>query len=120
MRCVRATTLRIPPDACMDIIRGDVVGSLISVLYARLHAGDEATDVRLRPGAFTALYGVPADELSDVRVPLADLVRPRDLLDAVREADRPDPLAAAALHQPDLKLLAREPRSTSASTTSHT
>ena len=64
--------------------------------------------MRLRPGAFTTLYGVPADELADMRVPLADVVRPRGLLDAVRDAERPDPLAAAALQQPDLKRLSRE------------
>ncbi len=108
LRCVRATSLRVLPDGCMDIIGGDVVGSLSSVLLARLEPGDEAAGVRLRPGAFTTLYGVPADELTDVRLPLADVVRPRGLLDAVRDADRPDPLAAAALEQPDLKRLARE------------
>jgi len=108
LRCVRATSLRIPPDGCMDIIGGDVVGSLSSVMIARLEPGDEAVGVRLRPGAFTTLYGVPADELADLRVPLADVVRPRGLLDAVRDADRPDPLAAAAMRQPDLKRLSLE------------
>jgi AraC-like DNA-binding protein len=108
LRCVRATTLRVPPDGCMDIIDGDVVGSLSAALIARLEPGDEAVGVRLRPGAFTALYGVPADELTDVRVPLKDVVRPRTLLEAVRDAQPPDPLAAAALQQPDLKLLARD------------
>ena len=38
--------------------------------------------MRLRPGAFTALYGVPADELTDVRVPLARRRPPAPLLDA--------------------------------------
>ncbi len=108
LRCERATTLRIPPDGCMDIIGGDVVGSLGSPMLARLEAGDEATGIRLRPGAFTALYGVPAQELADLRVPLADVVRPRALLAAVRDADRPDPLAALAMQQPDVKRLARE------------
>ena len=97
LRCVRATSLRVPPDGCMDIIGAPSV--------ALAH---EAVGVRLRPGAFTTLYGVPADELADVRVPLADVVRPRGLLDAVRDADRPDPLAAAAMQQPDLKRLSRE------------
>ena len=108
LRCVRATSLRIPPDGCMDIIDGEIVGSLSSVLIARLEPGDEAVGVRLRPGAFTKLYGVPADELADMRVPLADVVSPRGLLDAVRDADRPHPLAAAAMAQPDLKRLSRE------------
>jgi AraC-like DNA-binding protein len=108
LRCVRATSLRVPPDGCMDIIDGEIVGSLSSVLIARLEPGDEAVGVRLRPGAFTTLYGVPAAELTDMRVPLADVVRPRGLLDAVRDADRPDPLAAAALHQPDVQRLSRD------------
>ena len=108
LRCVRATSLRVPPDGCMDIIGGEIVGSLSSALIARLKPGDEAVGVRLRPGAFTALYGVPADELADVRVPLADVVCPRRFIDAVRDADRPDPLAAAAMGQPDLKRLSRE------------
>jgi AraC-like DNA-binding protein len=108
LRCVRASSLRVLPDGCMDIINGDVVGSLSSVLIARLEPGDEAVGVRLRPGAFTTLYGVPASELTELRMPLADVVRPRRLLDAVRDADRPDPLAAAALQQPDVKRLARD------------
>jgi AraC-like DNA-binding protein len=108
LRCERPHRLRVLPDGCMDIIGGDVVGSLSAALFARLEPGDEAAGVRLRPGAFTTLYGVPADELTDVRVPLADVVRPRGLLDAVRDANRPDPLAAAAMEQPDLKSLARD------------
>jgi AraC-like DNA-binding protein len=64
--------------------------------------------VRLRPGAFTALYGVPADELTDVRVPLTDVVRPLRLRDAARDADRPDPLAAVAMFTTDVTTLAKE------------
>src|SRR5215218_1456941 len=90
LRCIRATSLRVLPDGCMDIINGDVVGSLSEPLVADMQPGEEAVGVRLRPGAFTALYGVPADELTDRRVPLADLVRPRGLLEAVRDAGRPD------------------------------
>ena len=73
-----------------------------------MQPGEEAIGVRLRPGAFTALYGVPADELTDVRVPLADVVRAPPLLDAARDADRPDPLAAVAMATPDVTALARE------------
>jgi AraC-like DNA-binding protein len=108
LRCDRPCSLRILPDGCMDVIGGDIVGSLSSVLIADLRAGDEATGIRLRPGAFTALYGVPANELSDLRVPLADVIRPRPLLELVRDAPLPDPLAAAALEQPDVRALARE------------
>ena len=108
LRCDRPYSLRVLPDGCMDIIGGDVVGSLTSALVANLEAGDEATGIRLRPGAFTALYGVPASELSDLRVPLADVVRPRPLLELARDAPAPDPLAAAALHASDIRTLARE------------
>jgi len=108
LRCLRATSLRVLPDGCMDIINGDVVGSLSSVLVADLQPGEVAVGVRLRPGAFTALYGVPADELTDARLPLGDVVRPRLLLDAARDAEPPDPLAAVAMAEPDVRMLARE------------
>jgi AraC-like DNA-binding protein len=108
LRCERPYELRVLPDGCMDIIGDDVVGSLTSALVAKLDAGDEAVGVRLRPGAFTALYGVPADELADLRLPLADVVRPRSLRELARDAPRPDPLVAAALHAPDVGALARE------------
>jgi AraC-like DNA-binding protein len=108
LRCLRPTTLRVLPDGCMDIINGDVVGSLSTVLMAELHPGEEAVGVRLRPGAFTALFGVPAQELTDLRLPLADVVRPRSLLGAANDADHPDPLAGLAIGQPDLRALARE------------
>jgi AraC-like DNA-binding protein len=108
LRCERPYELRVLPDGCMDIIGDDVVGSLTSAFVAKLEAGDEAVGVRLRPGAFTALYGVPADELADLRLPLADVVRPRSLRELARDAPRPDPLVAAALHVPDVGALARE------------
>jgi AraC-like DNA-binding protein len=108
LRCLRATSLRVLPDGCMDIINGEVVGSLSSVLVAQLQPGEVAVGVRLRPGAFTALYGVPADELTDLRVPVRDVVGQRRLLDAAREAEAPDPVAAAAMAQPSVTLLARE------------
>jgi AraC-like DNA-binding protein len=108
LRSRTASTLRVLPDGCMDIINGDVVGSLSSALVVELRAGEVATGVRFRPGAFTTLYGVPADELTDLRVPLGDVVRPRSLLEAARDADRPDPLAAAALAYADVRALARE------------
>jgi AraC-like DNA-binding protein len=108
LRCIRPTSLRVLPDGCMDIINGDVVGSLSDALLADMQPGEEAIGVRLRPGAFTALYGVPADELTDVRVPLADVVRARPLLAAARDADRPDPLAAVAMATADITGLAKD------------
>ena len=108
LRCDRPYALRVLPDGCMDIIGGDVVGSLTTALVANLEAGDEVAGIRLRPGAFTALYGVPASELSDLRIPLADVVRPRSLLKLVRDALPPDPLAGVALQGRDVRTLARE------------
>ncbi len=109
LRCVRPTTLRVLPDACMDIINGDVVGSLTSVIVADLKAGDESFGVRLRPGAFTTLYGVPAEELTNVTIPLRELVRKApSLRAAAADADRPDPVADAAMYQPNLKTLSRD------------
>jgi len=109
LKCVQPTTLRVLPDACMDIINGNVVGSLTTVIVADLKAGDESFGVRLRPGAFTALYGVPADELTDCDVPLRELVcNAPSLRAAAAEADRPDPVADAAMYQPNLKTLTRD------------
>ena len=109
LKCVQPTTLRVLPDACMDIINGNVVGSLTTVIVADLKAGDESFGVRLRPGAFTALYGVPADELTDCDVPLRELVRNAPpLRAAAADANRPDPVADAAMYQPNLKTLSRD------------
>jgi AraC-like DNA-binding protein len=105
----RETTLRVIPDGCTDIIEGDVVGSLTGGLIAHLRAGESTHGVRFRPGGFTALYGVPAGELVDLRLPLADVIRrPMSLDEASRDADHPDPLAAVALHVGDVRALARE------------
>ena len=51
--------------------------------------GEDTRGIRLFPGAFTALFGVPANELVDQRLPLADVVRPRPLLDLARDAAPP-------------------------------
>ena len=108
LRCDRPATMRIIPDGCTDIIGDDVVGSLSTAIVATLEPGEDTRGIRLRPGAFTALFGVPASELVDLRVPLADVVRTRRLRELARDADHPDPLAAAAMAQPDLKRLSRE------------
>ena len=108
LRCDRPATMRVIPDGCTDIIGDDVVGSLSTAIVATLEPGEDTRGVRLRPGAFTALFGVPASELVDMRVPLIDLVRPRPLRELARDAGRPDPLAEAALRAPDIRALARD------------
>ena len=63
--------LRIPPDGCMDVIGGDAIGSFTTFGVARLPAGSVSSGIRFHPGGFPALFGVPASELLDLRVPSA-------------------------------------------------
>ena len=101
--------LRIVPDGCMDLIGGDVVGSFNGAATARLRAGAVSEGVRFHPGGFPALFGVPADELVGLRVPLVDVVgRNRSLWRLAADAERPDPLAAATWAASDLRGLARD------------
>ena len=100
--------LRVVPDGCMDIIRGDVVGSLSTPVVASLAAGEVAQGIRFRPGGFPALFGVPASELVDLRVPIEELApRFRSLRRLAADAAPPDPLAAAACTAGDVGELAR-------------
>src|SRR4051794_40006237 len=88
--------LRIVPDGCMDLIRGDVVGSFSRPLTAVFAPGDVAEGIRFHPGGFPALFGVPASELVDLRVPITDVApRFRSLRRLAASAERPDPLAMA-------------------------
>ena len=115
LRCVRPTSLRVLPDGCMDIIDGDVVGSLSSVLVADLQPGDEAIGVRLRPGAFTALYGVPADELTDVRAAArATSFAPARSSTPPATPTAPTRSPAVAMAQPDLAPWRRSPATANA------
>ena len=92
----------------MDIIGDDLVGTLHTPLTADLHQGETAVGVRFRPGAFTALYGVPASELIGQRVRLSEVVRPRPLRVLAADAPEPDWVAALALRAPSVRWLARE------------
>src|SRR5215207_3901219 len=109
---VRATgpaDLRVLPDGCVDLIDGAVVGPFTAAALFRVAPGYEARGVRLRPGAFPELFGVPASELLDERVPVAELLgRRRASLPALAtDADPPDPLAEAAMRAPAAGALAR-------------
>ena len=108
VRSEHATPLRVLPDGCVDLIGGDLVGSMSGAIVAELVPGEDTRGIRLRPGAFTALYGVPASELTDLRVPLRDVVKPRPLEVLARDATTPDPLAAVALQARDIGALAKE------------
>ena len=100
--------LRIPPDGCMDLIGGDVVGSFSSVGMAHLPAGSVSRGVRFHPGGLPALLGTPASELVDLRVPIGDVVpRFRSLERLARDAAAPDPLVRAVWASQDVRDVAR-------------
>lgn len=80
------------PDGCIDVLWVD--GALVVAgpdRRARLHRsapGAEVGGVRLHPGVGPALLGVPADELVDQVVPLADVVGRRRAHRASAAAER--------------------------------
>ena len=73
---------RILPDACADVLvdasgRVTLVGPTADVALAPLAPGTVYRSLRLRPGTVRTALGVPADELRDLVLPLADVVPPR-------------------------------------------
>ena len=101
--------LRIPPDGCMDLIGGDVVGTFSSFGTARLRAGGVFSGIRFHPGGFPALFGIPASELVDRRVPIHDVApRFRTLEHLATKAERPDPLVRAVLNARSVRAVAQE------------
>ncbi len=100
--------LRIPPDGCMDVIGADVVGTFSTFGVARLPAGSVSNGIRFHPGGFPALFGVPASELVDLRVPIRDVSpRFRSLERLAADAPPPDPLAGAVWAGSDLRAIGR-------------
>jgi AraC-like DNA-binding protein len=109
MRAHVSFDLPVVPDGCMDIIRGDVIGSLSRPISARFEPGDGAEGIRFHPGGLPALLGVPADELVDLRVPIAAVVpRFRSLCRLAAAAQPPDPLARATWEARNLRDLSRD------------
>jgi AraC-like DNA-binding protein len=100
--------LRIPPDGCMDIIASDVVGSFSTFAVVHLEAGSVSSGLRFHPGGFPALFGIPASELVDLRVPVRDLVRGDPALARlVQDAPQPDPVVGAVWRSSDVRRVAR-------------
>lgn len=102
---------RIIPDGCVDLVRLDgelvVVGADTGPVVSGPGPGtatSRTSGIRLRPGAAGAVLGLPASEVRDQRVPLADVwpdVGPA-LADALGNADpagRLDLLARAVLRR---------------------
>jgi AraC-like DNA-binding protein len=91
---------RVLPDACADVIvssGGDafVVGPATGAQLPRLAGGERLWGLRFRTAAIGAALGLPARELRDLRVPLADLF-PARVADQVRRGDLPSVLDAGA------------------------
>ncbi|MFJ8578196.1 helix-turn-helix domain-containing protein [Micromonospora sp. NPDC093277] len=69
---------RVLPDGCLDLLWSSQAGLLVAGpdRTAQLSVsclGERWVGLRLPPGTGPAVFGVPADELRDLRVPLADL-----------------------------------------------
>ncbi len=117
-----ADSTLILPDGCVDLLWRDgkltVAGLDRTAWRSPVRAGSSIVGVRLRPGVAGAVFGIPASELLDVRVPLEEVLGSRaselsERLDGAkgREAeylllegivasaiaeDSPDPLVLAA------------------------
>lgn len=106
-RTVTATDVAVPvlPDGCIDVMWRDgllvVAGPDTAAFRPDAPAGAEYAGIRFFPGSAPALLGVPADELRDRRVALADLwpaARVRELTERVDDAgDRLAALESLAL-----------------------
>ncbi|MFI2485609.1 DUF6597 domain-containing transcriptional factor [Promicromonospora kroppenstedtii] len=102
---------RIIPDGCVDLVRLDgelvIVGADTGPVVSRPSGAPQpspTSGIRLRPGAAGAVLGLPASEVRDQRVPLAEIwpdVGPAlaDALDAAGPAHRLDLLALAVLRR---------------------
>ncbi|MFC0626631.1 helix-turn-helix domain-containing protein [Kribbella deserti] len=98
---------RVLPDGCMDLIwSGDqllVAGPDTQAFISAGSAGMPVAGVRFAPGTAPGLLGVPARELRNIRVPLADLWSPaqaRRISERIARA----PYAARALESEVLRL----------------
>lgn len=70
--------VRVLPDGCLDLLWSSRSGLLVAGPDRTAHlslsvAGERWVGLRLPPGTGPAVFGVPADELRDRRVPLTDL-----------------------------------------------
>ncbi|MER7416895.1 helix-turn-helix domain-containing protein [Micromonospora peucetia] len=94
-----AAPTRVLPDGCVDLLWSSRSGLVVAGpdRSAHLSGGGPAerwVGLRLPPGTGPAVFGVPAVELRDRRVPLADLWGDRDV---ARLAERAEANPAAAL-----------------------
>jgi AraC-like DNA-binding protein len=104
--------VRVLPDGCIDLLWDGIALSIAGPdTHAQLYVGEPGstiTGLRFAPGDAPRVLGVPADELTDLRVPLDavwDPVRVRRLTDAVAAAPRSgaalETLAVGCRAEPD-------------------
>ncbi|SCL52801.1 AraC family transcriptional regulator [Micromonospora chersina] len=86
--------VRVLPDGCLDLLWSSRSGLLVAGPDRQAHLsvsvpGERWVGLRLPPGIGPAVFGIPADELRDLRVPLDDLWGPAatDLADRVAAAE---------------------------------
>ncbi|GAB3075352.1 helix-turn-helix transcriptional regulator [Micromonospora schwarzwaldensis] len=98
-----AGPVRVLPDGCLDLLWSSRAGLLVAgpdrVAQVSWSApGERWIGLRLPPGVGPAVFGVPAEELRDRRVPLADLWGRAavDLAERVRAATGPTGSRCAA------------------------
>jgi AraC-like DNA-binding protein len=101
-RTAQGGEYRVLPDGCMDLLLMDdelvIAGPDSRAWIGSAEAGTRYAGIRFAPGTAPGFLGVPARELLNERVPLADLWSPgqsRRLVDRVRSA----PVPALALEQ---------------------
>ncbi|MCT7657779.1 AraC family transcriptional regulator [Mycobacterium deserti] len=71
-----AAPVRVLPDGCMDLIRMNgriVAAGPDTTASTSFRAGESFVGLRFRPGVLPRLLGVPASQVRDQRVALADL-----------------------------------------------
>ncbi|HTD50914.1 MAG TPA: helix-turn-helix domain-containing protein, partial [Acidimicrobiia bacterium] len=104
--------VRVLPDGCIDLLWDGIAVSIAGPdTHAQLYVGEPGstmTGLRFAPGDAPRVLGVPAEDLTDQRVPLDavwDPVRVRRFTDAVAAAPRPgtalETLALACRADPD-------------------
>ncbi|WBB77063.1 helix-turn-helix domain-containing protein [Micromonospora sp. WMMD1128] len=94
--------VRVLPDGCLDLLWSSRVGLLVAgpdrtAQVGRSAPGERWIGLRLPPAVGPAVFGLPAEELRDRRVPLADLWgrAAADLAERI-EAAAADPTGPAA------------------------
>jgi AraC-like DNA-binding protein len=69
------------PDGCVDLLWRDgkltVAGLDRTAWWSPVSSDSPIVGVRLRPGVAGAVFGIPASELLDARIPLEEVIGPR-------------------------------------------